>query len=212
MSGQEKKITSIAVAKNGKSCDIFVNGELWITTSSDLVLKYKLSKGILLNSTLESILTKEHRNYEVKQTAYNFAAFKPRTEKQVREKLNMKGFSKDEQEKAILFLREFRLLDDEKYAFTFSKEYLNRKNVGKSRLVDELIKRGIEKDLAKKAADTSYDDLSSNDVVLRTALKKMKVMSNLSKKEKKNKLIAYLRRQGFEWDSIKFVLQEFELE
>lgn len=212
MREKEKILTSITASKNGKNCDIFINGELWITTSIDIVLKYKLNKGMLLNSTLENILAKEHRTYLVKQTAYNFAAFKPRTEKQVKEKLKIKGFSNDELQRAISFLKEFKLLDDEKFAFTFSKEYLKRKNVGKSKLIDELTKRGIDKDLAVKAADNSYNDSSTNDVVLRTALKKMKLISNLPKKEQKNKIIAYLRRQGFEWNSIKFVLQELELE
>lgn len=212
MKKEKKIITSIAVTKNGKNCDIFINGNLWITTSSDLVLKYKLNKDLELTENLENILIKEHRTYQVKQSAYNFAAFKPRTEKQVREKLNILKFSNEEIEKGILFLKEFRMLDDEKYAFTFSKEYNKRKNVGKSKLIEELIKRGIDKVLAKKAADDSYDDSASKEIALRTASKKLKTLSSLQKKDQKNKLIAYLRRQGFEWDSIKYVLQENKLE
>jgi regulatory protein len=56
-----------------------------------------------------------------KQAAYNYAAYKPRTEFQVRKRLKERGYEDNLVWEAIEFIKKFDLLDDELFASSLQK-------------------------------------------------------------------------------------------
>ncbi len=208
MSTEQNTITAIVQKKNKSSCVIYVNNNNFIELSLDIVIKYRLSKGMILDKTLEKNISSEQRIIEVKRTAYNYASYKPRTSKQIRNKLKQKGFADNEIEIAIVFLDEFNLLDDQKYAFTFAKEYIKRKPCGKSKIIHELINRGINKELSEKAAAEAVPEEEIYELAKAAGEKKLRSIQYKSKEKQKQSLISYLHRQGFNWDTIKQVSNE----
>ena len=208
MNKEQRKITAIELSKNNKTCQIFIDNKPWSVISLDLVMKHKLSKGVDFDEVLEKIIAKEQRMIDIKQTAYNFASFKPRTKMQVREKMQQSGFEVKEIDMAINFLNEYKLLNDEKYAFTFAKEYLTRKACGKPKLMSELLKRGIPRDLANQAADASLSQNNDMDLAKKAVQKKMKSLMSKPPEKRRQVLNSFLQRQGFEWDTIKMIVEE----
>lgn len=206
----ELRIISVKAKKNGQSCLISFNNDDVLECSYDLVLKHHLSKNSYINSDLFSELQKEQRIYVLKQVAYNFVSYKPRTEKQIRLKLKEKGYDKSESDLAIEFLLKFDLVDDEKYAKQFISDYLKRKSAGKSKLISELIMKGIDKSLAKNVLNQYYPENAAYEIALRAANKKFKLIRNKTGEKQKSSLIKYLQFSGFDWDIIRKVLREFK--
>ena len=118
----QKIITSIVQRKNSSKCKIFFNDESSIECSLDLIIKYRLVKNSIIDEKLENAILKEQNIFDIKQTALNYASYKPRTNFQVKNKLKEKGFNSSEIQIAIDFLTEFNLLNDEKYAKIFIKD------------------------------------------------------------------------------------------
>ncbi len=203
-----RKITSVVYKKRMKKCIItFSDGEELICFR-DLVLKYNLSKGRLVGQAMAEKIIEEQRIYEVKQAAHNYASYKPRTRFQVIKKLKEKGFSDKEIAPAMKFLREFDLLDDEKYAKNFISDFLARKPAGKARVRIELLKRGVGKDIIENALTEYFPDEYAYDMALAAIEKKMRTLINRPPDKQKSSVISFLQRQGFSWDIIRRATDE----
>jgi len=206
----ELKIISVKSKKNGQSCVIYLNDGETFECSYDLILKYKLGNGSIISPDLLQELKKEQRILMVKQTAFNFVSYKPRTEKQIRQKLRDKGYEKEEADLAIEFLIKFELVDDIKYAKLFISDFLKRKSSGKSKLISELIKKGIEKSTAQEAIDEYYPHAEDFEIALKATNKKLRIIRHKPKEKQKESLIRFLQSSGFDWDLIRKVLKEIQ--
>jgi regulatory protein len=192
---EKVQITRILKRKKNSNCLLFLNNEYFMDFSLDLIMKYQLKK-----------IIQEQRIINVKQAAYNFACYKQRTRKQVITKLKEKNFESSEISIAIDFLDEFKLLNDEKYAQLFAKEYINRKKCGEKKVYMELLKRGIEKQLAEKTINDIFPQDDKFDLALTNAKKKINMIKSKPLEKQKQLLISHLQRNGFDWDIIKKVL------
>jgi regulatory protein len=176
--------------------------------STDIIVKYKLSeKSILTNDLLEKILT-EQRIFDLKRSAYSYASYKPRTEKQVRQKLESLGYDSGEIEFGLKFLKEFNFLNDADYANQLTKEMLRKSVSGKKKMYAELINRGIEKNTASKTVETYFDDNNEEDIAMFAAKKKLSRISYKPVEKQKNSVFSYMQRQGFDYGIIKKVMKQ----
>jgi regulatory protein len=202
------KILSLESVKNSNKTAIKFDDGYSFTCSNDLVLKHKLHRGKELSSTELKTMENEQRIFDLKQAAMNFASYKPRTGKQVKEKLKKLGFGDSESEAGIKFLSSYNLLDDTKYAITYAKEYLQRKPSGKIKLLQELKNKGISYSLAEEAVTKAFADQDEFELAMRAAKKKLKTIAHNSPDKQKRLLEAHLDRQGFTWDVIKKIVRE----
>ncbi len=192
---------------------VFDSGES-VVLSMDLVLEHGLSKGMELDEETLREITNAQRKIKVKSTAYNYATYKPRTKKQTTIRLKERGFADDEIELAMDFLAEFNLIDDNKYAENFVKEYIIRKPSGEAKVRSELYKKGIDRYIIDDAIENYYPNEDCYSLAMKAAEKKIRTIglrineSDKYSKKKRNSLAAYLHRQGFDWDVIKRVVDE----
>jgi regulatory protein len=201
-------IETVKAKKSGRNCVLLLDNGEELECSKDIVLKHTLIKGrILTQDELERIIN-EQRIIDVKQTAYNFVSYKPRTEKQVRIRLDGKGFSDDECETALNFLREFDLINDERYAESFIKDLLMKKPASESKIMIDMLKRGIPKSIVIWAIHKIYPVEAKYDMAVKAAAKKMKVIRHKPLEKRKDSLIRYLLSLGYEWDLIKRVVND----
>lgn len=201
-------IISVKSRKNGQSCIIGFNDGESFECSYDLVLKYKLGINSIIPPKLLLDIKNEQNIYDAKQFAYNFVSYKPRTEKQIRQRLKDKGYNKFESDSAIEFLIKFDLVDDNKYAKQFISGYLKRKSAGKSKLISELIMKGIDKQLAQDALEEFYPHENTYEFALKATDKKLRIIRHKPLEKQKDSLIRYLQSSGFDWDIIRKVLKE----
>ena len=201
-------IETVKAKKSGRNCVLLLDNGEELECSKDLVLRHNLIKGRILTQDALKRIINEQKVIDVKQTAYNYVSYKPRTEKQVRIRLAGKGFSNDECETALTFLREFDLINDVRYAESFIKDLLKKKPASESRIMIDMLKRGIPKSIAIEAIHKIYPVEAKYDMAVKAAAKKMKLIRHKPIEKRKDSLIRYLQSLGYEWDLIKRVVND----
>ncbi len=170
-------------------------------------MKYSLRKGIDLSDELLKKIETEQNRMSAKQAAFKFASYKPRTCKQVEDKLREK-YDYEIIEDTIAFLEEFDLLDDRKYAEMFIKDFIERKPSGKPRLRQELFRKGVSSVIVEETLEKLFPEEESINLARRAAEKKLRAVSYKPLEKQKSSLVSYLQRQGFSYEVIKAVLEE----
>lgn len=208
MNEQARIIKSVVAKRRSSACFVnFTDGDS-IVLSTDIVVKYRMGKDIAIDEATLNAAISEQKIINLKQSAYIYAAYKPRSIRQVAEKLRQLDFEDEYITIALEFLASFNLLDDEKFALMYCKDYLLRKSASKSRLKIELLRKGISKDIASKVLDEIYPDDNEYELALKAAWKKDRSLERKAPEKRKNSLFAFLFRQGFNSDVIKKVVDE----
>jgi regulatory protein len=201
-------ISKIVAKKRSSNCYVHFDDLDVCELSTDLILKYALAKGVEIPEEAWNEVLAEQNLINAKQTAYNYAAYKPRTEYQVRNRLRERGFEPKITHDAIEFIRRFDLLDDERFAYNFARDYLKRKPSGEIKLKFELIQRGVDRDLSEKTAFEIYQKEDPLEQAMLAAEKKLRSISYKPIDKQKTALINKLKTLGFDWDIIKKVVEK----
>lgn len=130
----------------------------------------------------------------------------------LRDKLSKGGYPAIIIDKVIADFKEYKYVDDERYATNYVKYNISSKS--KSRIIDELYAKGISKTLISRTFD-EYEDENINEVQYELVKKEfLKKRYDFLEDDKNllNKIIASLMRKGFKYDDIMQVYYELRRE
>ena len=125
------------------------------------------------------------------------------SEAELRRKLLRKKFEQDEIEKTIVRLRGEKWLDDERFAAAFVRTRAN-KRVGKLRIRRELQAAGVSESDANDAVAANVDPEREQEALRELGRKRARMLVRrhgpdyLSSSDGRNKLAAYLLKQGYD--------------
>ena len=196
---KERIITKIEAQKrNPKRRSVFIDGEFAFGLDEEVLYKSGLKKGESLTQQRIEEITEEERKKEAKDIALKFLSFRRRTEKQVREKLKKKEFDERTIDTTIDKLKEFDLINDLEFAFSWVKDRLAYKPRGKKLLRQELWKKGIRKDIIEQVTEELCQDEDKK--ALELVEKTRKRYKNLEPKVAKRRMFNLLLRRGFSYE------------
>ncbi len=143
--------------------------------------------------------------------ALRFLSYRPRSEKEVREKLESKKVESNIIEKIILKLKEKKFLNDEEFAKGWI-ENRNRFKPRSARLIKiELKQKGIKEDIFNKLISDKglmINDLESAKKLVKKKMEKYRNKLGITRDEIYQKLGRFLASKGFNWDIIKKSIDE----
>ena len=150
---------------------------------------------------------KEEERKKAQGIALKTLTLRPRSCKEVSDKLVQKGFNPSVIENVVAFLTDYGYLNDQKFAQAVAVHLLENKKYGFARIGATLRGRGVPPELVK----ATISDLKENYSEEKTALEIMKGRFshfNVRKATPKDKyrLIQFLKRRGFSWETISHVL------
>ena len=122
-----------------------------------------------------------------------------RTEEQLRTKLRQKEYPNEIVEQAIEYVKSFGYINDSNYARRFVESRKNSKS--RKEIYVALMQKGLSKELVDEALAEGYSDEDERETI-RLLLTKKHFSPTNSSKEEKMKLMAYLVRKGFHYDSV----------
>jgi len=201
-----EKITKIApAAKTPGRYNIFVNDKYSFSLDEIQLAKFRLKKGDEISAEKLDELKNESSFGKNYVRALDLISRRIRSEKEIRDYGFRKNWTKENIEKVIKRLHEKKYLNDEKFAKSFVISRANLRNFSKRKMEMELAKKGISKEIREKvlAENEDFDEENS--------LKNL-VAKKWNKYENEQKLIAYLARNGFDYDKIKTAITEFREE
>lgn len=175
--------------------------------SIDIATSLGLRKGIPLTPDLAATLRGEDRRMSLRQKAYGYVTYKPRTERQVREHYRSLDYTAEEIDGVVEWLYEFRLLDDRLFAERFVAASKEQRPMSRRAMAQKLAQKGVPPDVIDTVLANDVDDDADRAAALAVAHKKLRMMkADLSEKERVDKLIRFLQYRGYPWPVIKDVL------
>ncbi len=133
--------------------------------------------------------------------ALRLIEFRDRTEKEIREKLTAKGYSEEQIEDTVEFLKNYGYLDDKRYTTHFISDAINLKKWGKIRIRTELLRKGIDREIVEFAIDDAFCDMDDERVL--NEMKKRFSNSDFSNMKERTRIFNFFMRRGFTPDEIK---------
>lgn len=190
--------------KEGKAnkIHIYVDEEYRATVDSDYWYseKYRNYKEINEEELTELLDAVSFRR------AYNkgldYLSRRPYGTKELIKKLCEKGYEKESAEKACDRLLELGLLNDEDFAKILANELYERKGYGIKRIKQELIFRGIDREIAENTVESLDIDTQSRIILV---IKK-KYINKLDDEKGRKRAIDGLLRLGYSYADIKSAL------
>lgn len=202
------KISKIEVQKrNSERVNIFLDGEYAFSISMELAYK----EGVKVNSEIDAERLKEIANKEsfimCRESALRIIERNYKTEKEVREKLVLKGYEQEAIDKAIDFLKEYKFLDDGNYTKMFIKNKLNSQ--GSQKIKYSLMQKGVSKEVIEKEL-SNVDREEEKISALNLAKKKINTIMKRETDTYKisGKLYRFLMTKGFNYELVKEVVKE----
>ena len=135
---------------------------------------------------------------EIYKSIIRFLQFRMRTEAEVREKLESKGFGEEDIEATLGELKEQSWIDDEVFAKKWAQERIESRHYGERRILSELKVKGIAESTAKRILNEMQSEYDPTDQALEYLNRKYRKNSG-SEDEKKS--IDALIRSGYTYST-----------
>ena len=132
----------------------------------------------------------------------------PRSARDLRRRLLLKGEPESEVDAAVERLVAVGLLDDAAYARAFVRSKISSQGFSRRRLQQELAKRGVAREISDAAiAEVLHDDdVDEGANIERVARKKLRTLQGLDEETQRRRLYAYLARRGYDVDGVRAVV------
>lgn len=200
-------ITKIEVQKRNKErVNIYIDNEYSFSLSNELVYKEGLKTNE--NIDLEKIksIAKEDDYIKCKNAALKIVEKSYKSEKELKDKLLLKGYDNLTIDKTLNFLKEYNFLSDTNYVKMYVKD--RSRLQGKKKIKYDLIKKGINDNLIEDEI-SNIDEDEEREVAYNMALKKYNVLSKRESDKYKlsQKIYRFLLSKGYDYDIVSYAVK-----
>ncbi len=167
-------------------------------------------KKLSINEDEEISAEKYNKLYKLnlsraKRQVMNILQRMDKTKHEIITKLKQAGHNDDIISETLVYIDGYNYIDDEKYARQYVR--YKRDNLSKREIVNKLLIKGVSKEVAMEAILDEYE--SEETAIIKAINKRRRTNQELSEDDKR-KLSASLYRKGFELDSIRKHIEDFE--
>jgi regulatory protein len=194
------KITRMVAGRGReKRVNVYLDGEFALSLAAEVALKEGLSIGREITGDDLRALADADGYQRCLNAALRFLAYRPRSEAEVRQRLQKRGFEDGHIARVLARLKEQGLVDDA----AFARYWLdNRESFSpRSRRLTgmELARKGLARDIIEDVL-AGLDEGAS---AYRAALSKARHLSPADYEDFRRRLVAYLGRRGFGYDIVR---------
>jgi regulatory protein len=181
-----------------------LDGSFAFALPATLVADERIQVGDTLDSDRVSALLAAEQASRATEAALVFLSYRPRSEKEVRDRLRRGGFEQDAIEHAIARLHEWRYLDDADFARRWVENRSTHRPRGRRLLQQELRHKGIDGEIARDAIDDAdLDEIGAAEALAR---RRLPAYAGDELAAIRRRLVAYLARRGYGYDVIRIAL------
>jgi len=193
------RITAIRAGRGrGKRVNVFLDGKFAFSLEAEVAVTEGLQAGQELSAGEIEALARSDHFHRCLNAALHYLSYRPRSESEIRGRLQRRGFDGDSVEAVIARLKEQGLIDDMAFA-QFWRD--NRQSFSpRSRWLTrcELRQKGVASDIIDQVVD-AVDDANS---AYRAALSKARSLPLSDYQSFRRRLGEYLKRRGFGYEVI----------
>lgn len=184
--------------------EIFIDDKPGLRVSESTLARSGLYTGKALDDRAIEKIVRADASERAHSIAVNFISYRPRSSKEIHDKLACKGFTREIAIEVIDQLKEFDLLDDLQFARMFVRDKLRGKPMGRAMLRRKLLEKGISFAMTERVLKEYISDENEDEAAKALAARKMRTgrsrFSALDPSAKQKKLVDYLLSRGFSHD------------
>jgi regulatory protein len=145
---------------------------------------------------------------DAKKYAFRLLGYRSRSEHELRERLEKKGFSEGTITSTLKHLKENGYIDDHALALNLKYQAFNNKLLGHKRAKMFLSSRGLPGEIVTAALQ--YDEEAESEKIQKLIDKKLKTMGNYLDKKNEKRLWDFLVRKGYSFSTIRRACQNLK--
>lgn len=183
---------------------VYVDGSFAFVLYKGELTRYEIKSGEELSEENYVKIQTEVLLKRAKKRAMHLLEDMDRTESALREKLKAGLYPDTAIDGAIEYVKSFGYLNDARYAENF---VMSRKKSKSKREIQALLsQKGVSDELINQAFEQCYGDDSEKEAI-RQILQKKHVDPETMDDKEYQKILGYLARKGFRYDTIRHVIQ-----
>ena len=193
------EVTAIRVGRGRrKRVNMFLDGRFAFSLEAEVVAKQGLKVGQELSDSQIEALAGSDAFHRCLNAAASYLSYRPRSESEVRQRLQRRGFGNDSIEAVIAKLKEQGLVDELAFAefWKDNRESFSPRSQRLTRL--ELKQKGVADDLIGRVVD----EIDDTENAYRAALSKARSLPWTDYRSFRQRLGEYLKRRGFDYGVI----------
>lgn len=204
----EQRISAIETQeKKAGRRSIFVNGEFAIGVDESVVADLGLHVGQQISEEELQNIVRAELVVKAKARALKLLEYRARSRMEIARRLRRAGFAEDVVEETLTRLEDLGLVDDAEFARSWVNHRLAGKVMGKARIKWELRQKGVPTDVAEEAL-SAVDTDAERQSAIDAAKRRWQKDSSPDERTRRRRLASFLRRQGFDWETITEALNE----
>ena len=199
------KITDLTIQKNNKArANLYLDGEFAFGVEMLTVMKLGLKIGQEVSEERHKEAVFDSEKSVAFEKAVDYLGRGMKTEKQMRDYLQKKGYSLEIVNVVVGKLKDYRYVDDKRFAQLYVEQ--NVKSKGQRRLKQELQQKGISSAWAEEAAQTDSETEWENALALAQKYMRGKTcdLKNLQRLQR------YLLSRGYGFDTVNGIVRTFK--
>jgi regulatory protein len=210
------RITRIETQKKRRDrVNIFADGEFVLGLSKETLLRAALRVGDELSPSGITALTAEETLYQARSSALRLLARRPRSERELRDRLRENEFDDDTIGRVIAGLTEAGLVNDGDFARMYVRNALTLRPQGELQLRQKLLLLGVARPLIDDVLHEILSGVDEEQMALTLARRYLaKSRSGASpddQRKRRQRVTAMLARRGYAWTVINRVLKSLDL-
>lgn len=199
------QISAIKSQKKKGYYNIYLGGKFAFALDEVTLAKEKLEVGQNIGAEDISRLRGESELNKLLAKVLRFLSYRPRSEREIRNYLFKKTSTKEIGEEIIKRLRELNYIDDRAFA-TWWLEQRERQKKGKRLIRNDLFRKGIAKEIIEEVEEAAGEDEYGR--AREAARRRLERYKKFKGRKAKQKVWAFLTRNGFSWEVIEQVIQD----
>lgn len=197
--------------KNPRRRNLYADGEFIIGISDETLLRSGLRTGDEISDEQLRSLAQEEEISSAKGVALRFLARRPRTVREIRDRLRAEEFSDGDIEQTIESLKRAGLVNDAEFARMYISDALSARATGKLLLRRKLLLLGIDKNVIDSALRSAFaavdEQAEAVDAGKRFLKKSAATHKPANPAQLRQRLSSFLGRRGFTWETIEPVIK-----
>ncbi|MGD8426850.1 MAG: RecX family transcriptional regulator [Balneolaceae bacterium] len=192
-------ITSITVQKNNKErYSIFVDDEFLLGIAEQTLLKFNLTKGVRITSSLFRKIQRAEGRFAVKSYLLKLLGRRDHARKELLTKALRKEYSKEVIENILDELEKKGYLNDTGFAEKFASDKSRLNKWGPKKIKAHLYRKGISKRIAEQSVKKAFEEKNLEETFLNLVLKhKRRFLREEDEFKRRKKVFDHLARKGY---------------
>lgn len=203
-------ITSIQPQKKNHNRFSLFHDDLFILgISSTSLLRFRLKKGVEITNTLFSRIVTEEESLAIKDYLLRILGRRDHSRNELMNKALTKGFESKNIEPILDQMELKGTINDESFARKYVADKITLQKWGPVKIKTHLFKKGLPASIIEQSLMEQTEGLQLQQICVDLAFKhKLRFLREKNESKRKQKIIQYLQRRGFKYDTINRALPE----